>query len=291
MGEELSLKDVLDAINKQSADLKKEITDFKQEMLTSIGATVSEHTAKINNIEKQIEEIDEKVLKSEIEKRKNNMIFYKIAEVEASQDALHKAMVKMLNEEVQNTFEIRDIDFMFRLGKKREGQIRPVLVRFISYLKKELIMNNRKKLSEKSIDVADDLPNEIRERRKISAPLVKSLKEKGFHASLKMDKIKVNGEIWSVEKAREAVTEPNLVEEEGSSNGKRNRSPQSDFSEMKNQNRKMRPPPLKLVKNPASGTPITSYFSSPRTSAPRSPIIIVKTPSKNVQHVEIIDNK
>lgn len=301
MTAEITLMDIMAAINKQTEDvkaettaIKKEITEFKAEILKSVGDITTVHSEKIAKLEEKIEKIDERDLKNELEKRKNNIIFYKISEEESSQEALQTAMVKMLNKEVENSFELRDIDFMFRLGKKKDGQMRPVLVRFLSKLKKDLVMKNRKTLAEKKIEVADDFPAEIRARRKIAAPLIKALKEKGYVASLKVDKIRVNDEIWSLEKAEEVVMRtdspsentlgPKRLRSESSEGNSGNSTPHNAPS----QKHKIKPPQLKLMKNRTPGLPITSFFSSPTaTVAPKSPIIIVKTPSKNTQIVDI----
>lgn len=278
-------------------DFNKKIEESKKEILGTVNAVLGTHAVQIKSLEQKLDGLLEKEkcrteteLQREINERKNNMIFYKIAENEPSQDSLSEAMLRLLNGEVEDSFEMRDIDYIFRLGKKKEGQTRPILIRFVSRIKKELIMKNRKKLADKNIDIADDFPAEIRERRKNAAPTIKSLKEKGYAVSLRGDKIRVNGENMSLEKAEHLS-----MGTDESNSAKRLRSPTKSPTEtsvsVQSKEPSKKPPPLKLPKNQASGSTITNFFSSPKTTALKSPTVIVQTPSKNVQYTDITDTK
>lgn len=301
-----SVADIEKLLASQTKELETKmltvVEKAKTEILTSVNQTLSQHAEKFVAIEEKIETLTEKDLQDEVEKRQNNVIFYKIAENENSQEALHEAMINMLNEIVGSNFEIRDINAMYRLGRKQEGHVRPVIIKFVSLLRKELIMKNRKKFTGKNVDIADDFPEEIRKRRKNAAPLIKALKEHGFKASLKVDKIRVNGEIWSWEKANSVVkrfevnetgdkevapeANVNADNKEGTPRNKRIRSPNQQSSFLGKTNGL---PPLKLARNQTQK--ITNFLNT-QTTAPKSPIIIVKkTPLKNVQYVEIKDTE
>lgn len=288
-----TLDDIRKLLAEQTTTLETKIISgvdkAKTEILDTVNNLLSDHSEKFTEIDRKIEVLTEKDLQDDVEKRQNNVIFYKVPEEEDSQEALHESMIKMLSEVIGNRFELRDINAMYRLGKKQE-HVRPVIVKFVSLIKKEQVMRNRKKLLEKNVEIAEDFPIEIRLRRKNAAPIVKALKEKGFQASLKVDKIRVKGEIWSLEKAQNAIMEPGKKEtgkgeKEDAPKNKRPRSPNQTTS---SQPQKGRLPPLKLARSQSAAS-ITNFFSSPATTAPRSPIVIVKTPSKNVQYTDIKD--
>lgn len=278
----------------------QELEKTKTDILQSVNKTLKEHSDRITDLDQDVKELRikeedraERELQRDVNERKHNVIFYKVAENETSQDALLKAMIKMLNEEVENSFEIRDIDVLFRLGRRKEGDIRPILVRFTTLIKKELIMKHKKMLIEKHIEIAEDLPVEIRNRRKAMAPLVKALKENGFKASLRTDKIRVNGENWSLEKAQEALLEKeksNITNKDSNINKRKEISPKNNQTSQSES--KKRPPPLKLPisqnNTPISATSIRKFFDSPKVSAAKSPIVTVTTPFKNDQYVQIV---
>lgn len=304
-----TVEDIERLLKGQTKELKsnfeKELEKTKEDILQCVNQTLTVHTEKISKLEQKVSELSEREahrtereLQREVNEKKNNVIFYKIAESEKSQDALMVAMVKMLNEETESTFETRDIDFLFRLGKKKEGEMRPILTRFTTLAKKDLVIRNKKKLAEKKIEIGEDFPIEIRKRRKALAPFVQALKEKGIMASLRVDKIKVNGEFWSLEKVKE-----NLFENEenhastSSASSEINIYKRKEISPKRADSNyskpKRRPPPIKLssVSNANNGSSIKKFFDPPSTPTPKSPIVTVATPSKNSQYVQIINDE
>lgn len=124
--------------------------------------------------------------------RKHNVIFYKIQENEPSIEALQETMVKLLTEITNQTFELRDIDVLDRLGKKDENKSRPIVIRFVSLLKRNSIIKNWKLFTQKNIEDSEDFPEEIRNRRKELLPILKELKSKGKKAIFRTDKLLVD---------------------------------------------------------------------------------------------------
>ncbi|KAL5274580.1 hypothetical protein ACFFRR_000970 [Megaselia abdita] len=136
-----SLEEIEKLLNGETKTIKESFQQDLQkttlEILTAVNQTLSVHTEKILKLENAVQELNkkeedraERELQKDVKERKHNIIFYKIAENETSQDNLLTGMIEMLNEEVESSFEIRDIDFLYRIGKKWEGVIRPILIRF-----------------------------------------------------------------------------------------------------------------------------------------------------------------
>ncbi|KAL5273858.1 hypothetical protein ACFFRR_000552 [Megaselia abdita] len=292
-----SLAEIQNLLAAQTAELKTAFKGDIESAKAEIMKTVESNTDKIKYLEAKVTDLNEKEkarsereLQLERNAKKNNMLMYKLAENESSQDELYAEVLKTLKI-VDSNFVMTDFDFMFRLGKRVEGKTRPILIRFISQMKKEIVIKNKKKLAEKNVDVGDDIPKEIRERRKTAISLVNLLKEKGYNSFLKGDKILVNGNVVSTEEASKMVSgaEDDVetdADDQDRANKKRKPSLEENNGECSQSlQSSTKKPPLKMPKNQKS---MASFFSPNRTTAPRSPIVIVKTPSKNVQHVDII---
>ena len=70
----------------------------------------------------------------------------------------------LLNLETPHSIKFQRAD---RLGKKRTGQLRPIIARFLKFLDRELVFRSVRDLGEESeVKVYADLPREIQLRRK-----------------------------------------------------------------------------------------------------------------------------
>lgn len=281
--------DITAAKDEVLTELKKEIEEAKTGILDSVNKTLETHLVKINNLEQKVESLEVKdrqrleyELQKEVVDKKHNVIIHKIEENEPSTEALQNAIVKLLSETTGQTIELRDIDVMYRLGKKDQNKRRPILIRFISLLKRDLIMKNWKLFSDKNIDISEDFPDEIRKRRKELLPILKELKSKGMRASIRVDKLLVNGEFWSIERAKECIdlASAGSSEKEVPLNTKRGRSKSADSPPFKLNLPKK--PQLKLDSSKPTGAAMKEFFQSTATPRSKSPII-VHTPHKNEQ--------
>lgn len=286
-------KDITEAKNEVMSGLKKDIEEAKTEVLSTVNSLLQTHLEKIHNLEEKVdnlEEIDrqryEKELQREVMDKKHNIIIHKVEENEPSAEALHIAMVKLLSEITGQIIELRDIDSMYRLGKKESNKRRPILIRFVSLLNKEMALKKWKLFSERNMDISEDFPAEIRRRRKIILPTLKELKGKGLKASLRVDKLVVNGEIWSIERAKEVIgsriQQPS--DPTNSTSNKRDRSPNDSSPSKLNSSKK---PQLKLSLNKTSG--IREFFQTSGSPKSKSPAVI-HTPHKNEQVTTIVSD-
>lgn len=284
-------------------DIKADMKDENKKLLESINKKFEAHQKDIDSLKEKVgglqkieQERTEMDLQKEVKDRRHNVILNNIEEKDESQTALMEKIVNLMNDAV-NGIQTSDIDYLYRIGKKKvDGSSRPIVVRFVCLHKKESIMKKWNFFTSKGFQIYEDFPIEIRERRKEILPVIKQLKSKGFKASAKVDKLLVNGEIWSIAKAQEVVDEP--PEEMGNEagqhhkssspvkNGKRDRSsPMSPASTPSSQKPKKSLSPLKIQ---ARGTKVFTV-PSPRTPKLNAPF--VTTPQKNVQITTIVDDK
>ena len=103
---------------------------------------------------------------------------------------------------LENELELEDarnIEFqrVHRLGKKKAGQSRPIIVRFLRFPERELVFRNVRDLGEESdVKAYADFPKEIRDRRKKLWPKLKQAREDGkvaFFDKREPDKLYING--------------------------------------------------------------------------------------------------
>ena len=86
----------------------------------------------------------------------------------------------LLNLETPHSLEFQRAD---RLRKKRTGQLRPIIARFLTFLDRELVFRSVGDLGEESeVKVYADLPREIQLRRKRLWPEMKRARKEGTMA-------------------------------------------------------------------------------------------------------------
>ena len=109
---------------------------------------------------------------------------------------IHKFIEQEL--EVENAREI-EFQRIHRLGKKKPGQTRPIIARFLRFPERELIFKSVRELGEEAdVKVYADLPKTIRDRRKKFWPKMKKAREEGKFAYFdkqEPDKLYIEGEL------------------------------------------------------------------------------------------------
>lgn len=282
-------------------DIKTDIDNANKIVIDAIGETLTQQQEQLNKLQKKITQMeakeqirDEKDLQREIKSRQHNIILNKVAESEKSQEMLLKNILELLIEATGKDIEPRDIDYIYRLGKKRNDCApRPILIRFISQHLRNTIMQKFKFFNSKGVEIFEDFPKEIKEKRKTLFPLAKKIRENGLNALVKIDKLHVNGEIWSIAQAQEFLDDPQGEVQETAQNtqniqertkGKRGRPSPSNKSPVNEPKKR----PNLNIRQPQSKTSVYTT-PSPAISSPRINAPFVSTPQKNVQYTTIIN--
>ena len=107
----------------------------------------------------------------ETERRRNNIVIYRAPEVDSEQAEDRKCGDAAFVHELCNKVLEVDIEQMYRLGKREQGKVRPLLVKFAREEKKSKILRKFKYLKDalsmfKSLSIAHDLTVSQRERVK-----------------------------------------------------------------------------------------------------------------------------
>lgn len=107
--------------------------------------------------------------------------------------------ITALNTSLKLNLVANDFNNIFRIGKPFNGKPRPILVQFISYLRKQTIYKNIVNLKAAGMSIANDLvPEEIEIRRKLVTHLQQA-RERNLLAKIKGNRLEVNGDLYTLD--------------------------------------------------------------------------------------------
>lgn len=167
-------------INTVSRELKEEIKSIKNNI-----------NQEIKNLERKLEEIDDRIAFIERGRRKNNIVIFGL---KTDQENLLKTTLSQLNRIFGSHLQEKDINNLYIIGKKDT-----VVVEFISYLQKEKIFRQLFKLKGTGISISNDLRPEDRKLNKILVKHLKEARAKNQKAYIKNFKLYVNGTPYTIE--------------------------------------------------------------------------------------------
>ena len=147
----------------------------------------------------------EKLLKNECHSRRDNLVFIGVAEQKGeSCDAI---ILDILNSAGYD-LDLRAVARAHRVGPYNKHCIRPIVAKFHHYRDRENVWEGRRYVEEScGVTVAEDFPEEIRERRKRLYPILNaaiSYRDEDypdfrFRARLSVDKLIINGSSYTVD--------------------------------------------------------------------------------------------
>lgn len=197
---ELSTKihDSADSINKNIDDQIGKITGKIQELEKK----VDDQAELIKTQEKEIFNLRSLYLDAEkehqIDARKRNLILHNIPDDETSSGELKDKLVEIIKQECNIELKEWHFDNYFRLGKKNDNKIRPVLLSLTSLSIKQSLFNKKRDL--KNIGMSEDMPKCITEARQLLRPIMENFRKSGSKVYFKQDKLIVDGKEWQDEK-------------------------------------------------------------------------------------------
>ena len=113
------------------------------------------------------------MLYQEVYNRRENLYFFGIPEFTTVAENTFDVMRRFLKEELElESAENIEFQRAHRIGKKKMGEARSVIVRFLRFPERELE-------GDTDVKVYSDLPKEISERRKKQWPRLKKAREEG----------------------------------------------------------------------------------------------------------------
>lgn len=190
---------LVNANKQQTLELKKEI----QQVL---------HTNEI--LHKEVDALRTRCLTLERASRKNNIIIFGLKNTDLSKDLLTH-ILEQVNLIFEGNFTLGDINNYYPIGKEKSGS-RPVVVQFVSFLKKRKIFQDRNKLKNlkaHGLSIANDL---CPEDRKVQRTLYKHLqiaRSQKLDAKIVGHKLVIDNQEYQVENLEklERDTEPDFA--------------------------------------------------------------------------------
>lgn len=91
---------------------------------------------------------------------------------------------------------------------KRRGQDRPIVVKFLHWRQRQEVIDQARFLLKDSIDgyrVAEDFSYAVREKRKLLYPKMKTARDDGKRASMRGDKLLIEGVFYEVDSSKNVV--------------------------------------------------------------------------------------
>lgn len=170
-------------------EIKGDINTIKQDL----NSTTQKLENKIKELETENSVLKARFLSTERKIRKNNCLIFGVKINEEASTL--EAVLKVFHEKLGVAISERDINNCYQLKHIRE---KPILLEFISYLKKGEIYNNLSKLKNTGIYFSDDLVYEDRQERKQLLEYMKKAKSNNLHTKIKKNKLLIAGETYTL---------------------------------------------------------------------------------------------
>jgi len=157
----------LSALSEKSRIIEEK-TNCTEKAMEFENVEIQELKRKDKENEDKIKEPEDKLLYQEVYNRRENLHFFGIPESTTAVKNTFEVMRNFLKEEL-DLENAENIEFQraHRIGKKKMGEARPVIVRFLKFPEHELVFRKARELeSDTKVKVYSDLPKEISERRK-----------------------------------------------------------------------------------------------------------------------------
>ena len=131
--------------------------------------------------EDKIKELEDKLLYQELYNKRENLLFFGIPEstTGADRENTFQVMRNFLKEQL-DLENAENIEFQraHRIGRKKMGEVRPVIVLFLRFPERKLVFRKACELeTDTNVKVYLDLPKEISARRKKQWPRLKKARE------------------------------------------------------------------------------------------------------------------
>ena len=108
----------------------------------------------------------------------------------------------VLNFENPDALKVECIHRKGPANKSDTSRSRPIIVKFHSFLARMEVWNKRSVLQQTSFSMAEDYPPEFEMKRKQLYPIMREARKQGMRASLKVDKLIVEGKVYFVDTLR-----------------------------------------------------------------------------------------
>jgi len=143
----------------------------------------------INDIQKEVDMVKDKLDDLENRSRRNNLCFDGIEESLNESWRETEAKVKELLANQLNLENDMVIERAHRVGAKKEGKNRPIVCKFLNYKDRDNIFNEKKLLKGTGVFIRDDVSERVLNKRKELMPKLIEARNNGKIAYFQFDKL------------------------------------------------------------------------------------------------------
>lgn len=197
MGEPKTFSDMYQLLaeqnNAQTQKLTKQIQDSESNV-----------TRKFNSFNREIEKIQKNNVSLERKIRRNNILLFGFNSENCN--CLIKDTLIKLNELFGTNIRESDINNLYKLGRKGDS---PILIEFLSYLKKSELFKDAEKLralKDTGYAISNDLCNEDREELKIIKKHFKKAKNENKQVKIKGLTLELEGKTYTAKQLEQSDT-------------------------------------------------------------------------------------
>lgn len=185
-------------LNQLKDDMKSEMSKNRSQIKSEIQSSMAINfqtemqpvVEKINTMEQKIEKNSTRINQLDREKREHNIIIYNLeGDKQETWEDLQLKVLTLVETKLGITCRNEEFARVKRIGQHTSGRIRPILIKFLRYNMKLVVLKNKTKLKGTQIKIDEDYPPDVQERRRTLWPELKRLREQGHIAHLKYDRI------------------------------------------------------------------------------------------------------
>lgn len=199
--ENLSTKDLLKYVILETRQQKQEL----QKSVDKLTTTILESEEKIIKLEEENRQLKEKIRGIERKDKKNNIIIFGVPQ--EANEIIANAAINIFKE-INVEINLQDINNAYRIGK---SEIKPIIVEFNTYLKKQEVTKNAYKLKDTNIAITNELIPEDRETNRILHKYLREARGKKLEARIRNNKLYVGNEVYTVDQLKEQNEELNNI--------------------------------------------------------------------------------
>lgn len=182
-------------LSKLEEIINTKTNELKTELKTEIQSLRESLDNKTKELEERCNRLEQRIISIERFNRRNNIVIFGI---EANKNELLEVTTGKLNGIFGSNLTEGDINNIYSIGKKGV-----VILEFLSYIQKQKIFQNLKKLRGTGISISHDLRIEDQVINKALVKHLKSARNNNYQAYIKNHKLIVNGTPYTLEELEE----------------------------------------------------------------------------------------
>lgn len=179
-------KNMIDHLDGKIKELENGLSTMNQKQ-EALERKLNEQATKITSLEEKLER----------DRKRNNIIVFNLNLPNKDDKDYDNAIISQLEQALNIDIPQREINYIKQIGKDPSG---PTLISFTNWKMKRQILEGKYALKDKSnIIIKEDLPANIREKRKKLSKYWQQFKNEGIKSLIKLDKLIINNKSYSLE--------------------------------------------------------------------------------------------